>query len=173
MKKFKAFNLVGVLSMMAVVVAIYLTGGFPRFVYGQNVPPTPYGEPLVATITPTTRPALAIEVTATTTPTVAAVATPVAYGEPRRVNFERGTYGTELKGQGAEQYILWAAQSQVMTIEFLTGSSVQAYLVISGQNEMLPMTSERSKATINLPATGDYILRAAGDGEFTFKVEIR
>jgi hypothetical protein len=112
----------------------------------------------------TVEPLVTVVLTATAepmpTPTLAQLGTPI------RVQFDLGTYGTSLQVEGQKTFVLWAAAGQVMT---LTSDRTFAARMTAPNGDDVPFT--RSAATLS--ANGDYVLTVAGEGSFTFWVDIR
>jgi hypothetical protein len=105
------------------------------------------------------------------TPTPWATSQP-PINNPIRVQFGRGTWGTDIKGSGRTQYLLWARRGQV----FATTSKQNAPLTIALHDPhgvlMVP-SIEHGVGRYTLPANGDYLLDVNAHGSYTVTVEIR
>jgi hypothetical protein len=115
---------------------------------------------------PSAEPLVTVVPTATTTPAPAPTATLAQLGTPSRVQFKPGAYGESLQVEGQKTFVLWARAGQVMK---LTSDRTFAARLSAPSGNDVPFT----ELTATLPANGDYLLTVAGEGGFTFWVDIR
>jgi hypothetical protein len=129
--------------------------------FGQPEPPAPTP---IATVTPP----------APATPTPSATPAPATSQAPaaQRVQFPRGAWGDTIRGEGRGQYLLWAAQGQVLTVQSVTGANVGIVLSVDG-GQPLQFGDVNGKPGARLPVSGDYLLDVAAAGAFAVAVEIR
>ena len=123
----------------------------------QSQAPTklPNGEPVV-TIVPTATPA------------------PVVFPAPgaaQRVQFERGSYGATLTGNGAQRFVLWAASGQVFKVA-MAGDGQTSLFGTNGKPLWADVQAGQV-VTATLPGNGDHLLEIRSRGAFTVGVEIR
>jgi len=108
-----------------------------------------------------------VTVQPTVTPMPPPTPTLAQLGEPVRVQFPRGTYGTSINMSTAQTtYILWARAGQTL---HLTSDQPFAARLSAPGGEDLPLTT----LAATLPASGDYLLTVAGAQAFTFSIDIR
>lgn len=147
------------MRMFFVVLVIVIAGYV--YVTSDGEPVVASGEPIVTlypTQTPTTAPSLAITAQATITPTVV-----LNHGEPQRMRFTVGTFGTSAKVEGQQTFVLWAGAGQ--TLRLAGGSGLAARLTAPSDDDVALVDGAAT-----LPASGDYLLTVAGVEQFSIDI---